>query len=99
MQVIITYFDTTSLTKEEIVKQAKENYGHTATVEIRPVSNEPWDVLNFALQNLVTYDQISLLFDSGHEYQTKIKELKQSLLDKIGKELETVILDNEDKVT
>jgi hypothetical protein len=99
MKVTITYFDYDSLTKEEILRQAKHNYGDNVEVKIEPVSNDPWDMLHFALQNLITYDQLGLLFDSGPLYKEKLVELKLALLDKVERELDNVTLDNEEKVT
>ena len=99
MKVTITYYDYDSLTKEEILRQAKHNYGESVEIKVEPVSNDPWDMLHFALQNLITYDQLSLLFDSGPLYKSKLVELKLALLDKVEKELENVVQDNEEKVT
>jgi|WetSurMetagenome_2_1015567.scaffolds.fasta_scaffold49842_2 hypothetical protein len=99
MKVTISYYDDTSLTKEEIVSQAKYNYGESVEVKVEPISNDPWDMLHFALQSLITYDQLSILFDSGPLYKEKLVELKLALLDKVENELTNVVLDNEEKVT
>lgn len=99
MKVTITYYDYDSLTKEEIIRQAKHNYGEHVEVKVEPDSNSPTDMLHFALQSIVTYDQLSLFFDAGPLYRDKLLEVKASLLDRVEKELDNIILDNEEKVT
>lgn len=99
MQVRITYFDHTSLTKEEVIRQAKENYGDGVEVEILPSSDDPWDIIYFGLQQVLTYDQLAILFDSDALYPNKLKELKAVALARLEKELNTVIKDNEIRVS
>lgn len=99
MKVTITYYDFDSLTKEEIVQQAVHNYGESVEVKVEPISNDPEDMLHYALQSLVTYDQLALLFDSGPLYKQKLAELKETMLEKVKDELNSIFLDNEEKVT
>jgi hypothetical protein len=99
MKVTITYYDQESLTIEEVIARAKHTYGDFVEVYVQPSSNKPADILYFALQQLITHEQLSLLFDDKHLYRTKILELRASILDKVQKELSSVIKDNEIKVT
>jgi hypothetical protein len=99
MKVTVVYYDEYSLTKEEVISQAKHNYGENVEVKVEPTSNDPWDMLHFALQGLLTYDQLGIYFDSGPMYKDKLLELKAALLDKVEKELDSVALENENKVT
>lgn len=99
MKVVITYYDNNSLTKEEIIRQAKHNYGEYVDVSVYPISDDPWDMISFALQRLITYDQIGLYFNSQHNYEEKLSELEESIKEKLSKELKHVLVDNENKLT
>lgn len=99
MKVRITYHDHTSLTKDEVIRQAKELFGEYTEVEIFPSSNDPWDIVYFGLQQALTYDQLGLIFDSGGLYNQKIEELRTQVLDRLKSELNTVIKDNEVRVS
>ena len=99
MKVRITYHDFNSLTKEEVISAAKQNYGDGAEVEIFPSSNDPWDIVYFGLQQALTYDQLSILFDSGALYPQKLEALKTEVLERLKSELNTVIKDNEVRVS
>jgi len=99
MKVTITYYDHASLTKEEVIRNAKELYGEYTEVTVAPETNEPIDMIYFAIQQLLTYEQLSLLFDNEHVYETKIAELKSRMLGTIAKELDSVIKDNKVRVS
>ena len=95
MKVTITYHDTESFTVEEVVKQATHNYGKMAKVEVMPESTMAYDYIYFGLQQLVTHEQLSLLFDKGSSYQQDIKRLRDHVLFKVTEILDQVIIDNE----
>lgn len=99
MKVTITYFDNYSLTKEEIIRQAQHNYGDAVEIKVEPISDDYMDMLHYSLSGLVTYDQIGHYFNSGSLYKTKLLELKQRLLDTVSKELDNIVLDNEERIT
>lgn len=96
--VTITYHDDTSLTIEEIVKQATVNYGNMTTVEVTASSQLPHDQIYWAIQQIVTHEQISKIFDKSCNYNTEISKIKSKLLKDISEILDQVILDNEIKV-
>lgn len=98
MKVKITYHDTESFTIEEVVKQAVANYGRAAEIEIMPESTLAYDLIYFGLQQLITHEQLSLLFDRGGGYQHDIKKLREQILYKVTEIIDQVIVDNEDKV-
>jgi hypothetical protein len=98
MKVTITYHDTESFTVEEVVKQAVHNYGRQAQVEIMPESTMAYDHIYFGLQQLVTHEQLSLLFDKGSSYQQDIKKLRENIIYKVTEIIDQVIVDNESKV-
>jgi hypothetical protein len=98
MKVTITYHDNDSFTVEEVVKQAVHNYGKAAQVNIMPESTMAYDHIYFGLQQLITHEQLSLLFDKDTVYQQDIKKLRESVLYKVTEIIDQVIIDNESKV-
>lgn len=98
MKVTISYHDNDSFTVEEVVKQAIHNYGKLATVEVMPDSTMAYDHIYFGLQQLITHEQLSILFDRGVTYQHDIKKLRQEILDKVVEIIDQVIVDNESRV-
>lgn len=99
MKVTITYHDNDSLTVEEVVRQAIHNYGKQAKVEVMPESTIAYDLIYFGLQQLITHEQLSLLYDSGENYQEDIKKLRSDVLFKTQEIIDQVIIDNESKVS
>jgi hypothetical protein len=98
MKVTITYHDSQSFTVEEVVKQAVHNYGRLAQVEVMPESTMAYDHIYFGLQQLITHEQLSLLFDKGSSYQQDIKRLRNQILYKVTEIVDQVFIDNESKV-
>lgn len=98
MKVEITYHDNESYTVEEVVKLAHHNYGDKAKVQVYAESLAPHDQIYFALQQIITHRQLSLLFDDKYSYQKDIKELRAEVLYKVEEILDSVIIDNEAKV-
>ena len=98
MKVTITYHDSESFTVEEVVKQAVHNYGRLAQVEVMPESTMAYDHIYFGLQQLITHEQLSLLFDKGSSYQQDIKRLRDQIIYKVTEIIDQVFIDNESKV-
>lgn len=98
MKVTIEYHDNESFTVEEVVKQAINNYGRTAVVKVMPESTMAYDHIYFGLQQLMTHEQLSLLFEKGNTYQRDIKSLREQILYKVTEIIDQVIVDNESKV-
>lgn len=98
MKVTITYHDNDSFTIEEVVKQAVHNYGKSAAIEVMPESTMAYDYIYFGLQQLITHEQLSLLFDKDSGYQHEIKKLREQVLYKVTEIIDQVIIDNESKV-
>lgn len=99
MKVEITYHDNDSLTVEEVVKQALHNYGKQVQVNIMPESTMAYDHIYFGLQQLITHEQLSMLFDKGSSYQKDIKKFREQILYKVTEIIDQVIVDNECKVS
>lgn len=99
MQVTLKYYDDHALTVEEVVKLAQQNYGKNVKVEVQSDSSAPHDLIYFALQQIVTYRQLSLLYDNKYSYQSDIKLLRAEVLTKLEEILDSVIIDNESRVS
>lgn len=98
MRVNIEYFDNESLTVEEVVRQAEHNYGKNVKVEIMPESTIAYDLIYFGLQQLLTHEQLSMLFDKNDSYQHDLKKLRSDVLHKVEEIIDQVIIDNESRV-
>lgn len=99
MKVNISYYDDSSLTSEEVVRLAQHNYGKTVKVETLPDSYAAHDIIYFALQQIVTSRQLQLLYDNKDTYQSDIKLLRAETLGKLAELLDSVIIDNESRVS
>jgi hypothetical protein len=98
MKVSITYHDTESFTVEEVVKQAVHNYGKSVHIEVMPDSTIAYDHIYFGLQQLITHEQLSLLYDRGSNYHTDLEKLRNEIIYKVTEIIDQVIVDNESKV-
>ena len=98
MKVEVTYHDNDSFLVEEIQKQAKTNYGATASVKVMPESDTPLDIIYFGLQRYITGKHLSLLYDSGTTYQQDLAQLRTETLYKLGEMLDEVLMDNEARI-
>jgi hypothetical protein len=99
MKVEITYHDNESLTVEEVVRQAVHNYGKQVQVSVMPESTIAYDLIYFGLQQLITHEQLSLLYEKGFTYQKDIGKLREHIVYKIGEIIDQVIVDNESRVS
>lgn len=98
MKVTISYHDNTSLTVEEIIKQARNAYGKQATVEVMPDSTLAYDLIYHGISKLTAHEQVGLLHDDFSSYQTEIQKLRNQILVKLTEILDQVIIDTEQKV-
>lgn len=98
MKVIVEYEDRDSLVPDEIIDHNIEYFGPGTTVKLAPTYNDPMAYIYFGIQGLITFEQIQLFHDAGHQYKQKINELREEILDKLEIELNRVIIDNEAKL-
>jgi len=99
MNVTVTYHDRDAFTVDEIIATAKRNYGSNAHITVSPESAKPKDFLYFALQGLITHEQISLFFNDKNTYTAELQKLRKEVLETIREVMDTVIIDNETKLT
>lgn len=98
MNVTLTYNDRESFSVEEVISQARRNYGRNCSVTVTPESSKPFDILYFALQSIITQDQLSLFFDNGDTYSKELLKLRADVMYKIQETMDLVIKDNETKL-
>jgi hypothetical protein len=97
MKLIAKFHDVDSFTSAEAIRRAKDVLGEFTDIKAYPSTNDPWDGIYFSLQQIITDEQLNILFDSGALYPSKLKELRSSILGRLEKELDEVIQDNEHK--
>ena len=85
--------------KEEVISQAKHNYGEHVQVEVMPTSDDPKDLIYFAFQQMATYEQLGVYFDAPHRYKEKMAELHARLMSICNSEIYSVLEDNEKRVS
>lgn len=99
MKVILKYYEDSALTEEEVIARATESLGvKPSSIEIYPNSNDPLDHIYFGIQQLITYQQLDMLFEAGPLYMDKLNKLRSETLGVLTNELDRVIADNEHKV-
>lgn len=98
MQVTISFHDSESFTKEEVVRQAVHNYGKHIKVEVLPDSTNAHDLAYFAVQQMLTHQQLSIIYDKTSSYQKDLAKLRAEVLSKLVEIVDAVIVDNESKV-
>lgn len=99
MNVTLQYSDSSSFTIDEIKAQAERNYGSGVSVKVMPESTRPADLVEFAIGIWITGDQVSYYYDDPHTYKDKMKTLKAELMYRYGEAIDSVIKDNERKLT
>jgi len=97
MKIVAKFHDVESFTADEAIRRAKDVLGEFSEVKAYPSTTEHWDTIYFALQQIITGEQLNLLFDEGALYSQKIKELRSKMIGRLTQELDEVITDNEYK--
>jgi hypothetical protein len=98
MQVTIKYHDDSALTPDEVVAHAKRMYGQSATIRVLPDSPDTYSLLYFAIQKIITLDQIDALFHDGALYPERVELLKKKAYASFDEALTQVLKDNEERV-
>lgn len=99
-KVNIQYVDKNSLTTEEVSRIAKDIHGENAVVEVTSVNDSVDAHLYYAIQKLITEEQIAIFFEFyPHLYEPKLEELKSKVLTRVQDVFYKVVKDNEEKVS
>ena len=100
MKATIQYVDNVAVTPEELRIQIKQKFGEGASVRIDPDSNDPYHLMCFAVQQLLTTKQLDSFYDDGAElYNVKLKQLMVEAEELAHDAIMQVIQDNENKMT
>lgn len=100
MQVTLKFEDRQSLTAKEITQNLKHLYGVSTDIEVTPTGTSPESYIYFGLQELLTEEQVHSFFEDGHHlYQSRLTETRRNILNKVENILNTLIVDNETKLT
>lgn len=99
MEIEIKLRDTQSLTKEEAVSNIENALGKAVRIKVMPDSDTPHDLIMFGIQQIITNKQITMFFDSKVLYQQKLDALRKNTLEDIAEILDTVIIENEQRLT
>lgn len=98
MKATITYIDKKALSPEELVAQIHQEYGAMATISVSPDSNDPFHLMYFAMQELITNRQLDSFYDDGPLYPNKLKELMAEAEGLARTAILQVVQDNENKL-
>jgi hypothetical protein len=98
MQVTIKYHDDSALTPDEVVAHAKRMYGQSATIRVLPDSPDTYSLLYFAIQKIITNDQIDALFHDKALYPESVDKLKNKAYKAFEEALVQVLRDNEERI-
>ncbi len=99
MEVKVVYNDSTSMAPDDIIAHAKAMYGNSARVEVFPDSDDPYNLMYFTIQRLITLRQVNSFFDDGVLYPNKIGDFRREVLDLASEAFANVVRDNEEKLT
>ena len=99
MKVQLTFYDSESLSVEEVVRQATTNYGKNVKVDVGPDSSMAYDHIYHGLQQLLTHEQLSAFFVNDGSYPQELQKLRSSVLYKVQEIIDQVIIDNESRIT
>jgi len=82
---------------QEVISLVKSVFGASAAVEIAPTSNSAEDCAIFAIEQLITQDQLMALFREKARYEVDIVHIRKRVLSYLEKQLDHVIVSNEEK--
>jgi len=100
MKAKIEYIDHNAVTPEELRIQIKQKFGEGASVHVAPDSNDPYHLMCFAVQQLITVKQLDSFYDDGPElYHEKVKKFIKDVEELAHEAVIQVIQDNENKMT
>lgn len=94
MQVTVKYRDDSAFVLAEVERNVKHHFGPFAEIHVESDSNKPEDILYFGIQQLITGEHLSLIFDSDM-YAKDLIKFKQTTMEQISSILNQVIEDNE----
>lgn len=98
MKIRLKYIDNEAFSPDEIEANLKALFGQAAEVEVYPDSTDPHSLIYFAIQRLITIEQVDAYFHGGALYDSRIKELRAEVMQEVEKTFDQVVQDNKDKL-
>lgn len=96
-RVNIEYIEQ-DLTMEEVQELVRKKYGDAASVSFSPATTSDESALDFAIQKLVTKDQLTALFGTRELYPNFRRVIRERAITKISSLLDGVLEENERKL-
>lgn len=96
-RVTIEYIEQ-DLTMEEVADLVRRKYGDAASVSFSPATTDDASAIEFAIQKLVTKDQLKALFGTRELYPVSKQSIKSIALAKLTRVLDNVLEENERKL-
>lgn len=95
MKVKLEYIDTNALSAEEIVANIKAKFGDSANISVLPDSTDPFSLMYFAIQELITDSQLEAYFHEHQIYKEKCRDLLDQVINLATEATMKVLRDNE----
>jgi hypothetical protein len=95
MKVKIEYIDNSSFTVQEIVANAKARFGDAAVISAMPDSTDSFSLMYFAIQELITQEQLEAYFHEASLYDQKCRGLVDKVIELATEATIRVLRDNE----
>lgn len=98
-RVTISYIEH-ELTRSEVRELSYQRFGGESHVDVEfsPVDSSEEASLDFVLDSLLTENQSNILFGDRDLYELRVKELKESVLQKVSEHVDKVIKYNETRL-
>lgn len=96
-RVTIDYIEQ-DLTMEEVEELVRKKYGDAASVSFSPATDQEDSAIEFALQKIVTKDQLNALFGTRELYPKFKKAVRERALSRVASLLDSVLEENERKL-
>jgi hypothetical protein len=89
--VTVTFIEK-DLTPRECERYLRQKFGDSAIISLAPATTNSDDILDFALDCLITDEQAEAKFSNHHElYASKISTKKLEVLDSVSKRLDRLV--------
>lgn len=96
-RVNIEYIEQ-DLTMEEVADLVRRKYGDAASVTFSPATDTTESAIDFALQKLITKDQLNALFGTKELYPNFKRAIKDRALNIVSSAIDNVLEENERKL-
>lgn len=95
MKVKLEYIDTHALAADEIIANMKARFGDSASISVLPDSTDPFSLMYFAIQEMITDAQLEAYFHEHQIYDKKCRDLLDQVINLATEATVKVLRDNE----